>query len=133
MRRPAFEAKCLDAVESMVGCLTGCERILRTPCPPGYVGLLRCVCFVWMLMMPFTLVEVLGWIMIPVASLTSLLVLAIEELAVQIENPFGGDANDLPLHAYCLNVEADLMRALAEEGREYRDFEEEAAHTTSRV
>ena len=126
MRRPAFEARCLGAVESMVGCLTGCERILRTPCPPGYVGLLRCVCFVWMLMMPFTLVEVLGWLMIPVVSLTSLLVLAIEQIGVEIENPFGDDANDLPLHAYCLTVEADLMRALAEEAHEYRDFEDEA-------
>ena len=44
--------------------------------------------------------------MVPVVSLTSFLVLCIEQLAVQIENPFGYDANDLPLHSFTLAVEA---------------------------
>lgn len=134
IKRPAFEAKCLDCVEALVGALTGCERILRTPCPPGYVGLLRGVCVVWMLMLPFALVEVLGWIMVPVVSLTSLLVLAIEQLAVQIENPFGEDANDLPLDAFCLTVETELIQALAESSsaQPFRDFEAEQRASPSR-
>ena len=57
-------------------------------------------------MLPFTLVDALGWVMIPVVSVTSFLVLCIEQLAVQIENPFGYDANDLPLHSFTCTVEA---------------------------
>ena len=76
------------------------------PCPPGYVGLLRVICICWMFMLPFTLVDALGWVMIPVVSVTSFLVLCIEQLAVQIENPFGYDANDLPLHSFTCTVEA---------------------------
>ena len=79
---------------------------LTRPCPPGYVGLLRVICICWMFMLPFTLVDALGWVMIPVVSVTSFLVLCIEQLAVQIENPFGYDANDLPLHSFTCTVEA---------------------------
>ena len=84
--------------------------------------------------MPFALVEVLGWIMVPVVSLTSLLVLAIEQLAVQIENPFGEDANDLPLDAFCLTVETELIQALAESSsaQPFRDFEAEQRASPSR-
>ena len=35
-------------------------------------------------MLPFTLVDALGWVMIPVVSLTAFLVLCIEQLAVQV-------------------------------------------------
>merc|ERR1719183_2073013 len=92
------------------------------------------VCLVWMLMMPFTLVEALGWIMVPVVSLTSLLVLAIEQLAVQMENPFGHDTNDLPLDAFCLTVETELIQALAESSsaQPFRDFEAEQRASPSR-
>ena len=31
----------VQVTEEMLGALTGCERILRTPLPPGYVGVLR--------------------------------------------------------------------------------------------
>ena len=63
-------------------------------------------------MLPFTLVDALGWVMIPVVSLTAFLVLCIEQLAVQIENPFGYDANDLPLHSFTCCVEAGQLRQL---------------------
>ena len=37
-----------------------------------------------------------------------------EEIAVQIEDPFGSKANDLPLEAYTLAVQADVLRLLDE-------------------
>ena len=41
----------VGAVDMMVRALTGC-RILKTPCPPGYVGVLRAVVIIW-LPLPF--------------------------------------------------------------------------------
>ncbi len=38
----------------------------------------------------------------------------VEQLAVEIENPFGEDFNDLPLEIFCLTVESDALRLLAE-------------------
>ena len=31
------------------------------------------------------------------------------QVAMHIEQPFGKDDDDLPLEAYCLNLEADLL------------------------
>lgn len=100
--------------EQMVSALTGCERILRTPCPPGYVGMLRAVMMMWLCFLPFTLIEAMGFFMVPICSITTFVVLKLEQLAVEIENPFGLDFNDLPLEAFCLTVEADALRLLAE-------------------
>ena len=47
--------------------------------------------------------------LIPLSSAIAFLVLAVEELAVQIENPFGLDANDLPLEEYILGLETELI------------------------
>ena len=108
------EVNLFQMQQMLVGTLTGCERILRTPCPPGYVGMLRSVMVVWLCFLPFTLVEALGMGMVPVYSITTWLVLKIEGLAVEIENPFGYDFNDLPLEAFCLTVEADALRTMNE-------------------
>lgn len=37
----ALEQLCYRQFEALAVALTGCERILRTPLPPGYVGVLR--------------------------------------------------------------------------------------------
>ncbi len=46
--------------------------------------------------------------------------LGIEEAGRIIENPFGNDASDLPLHTYVANIEADviMMCKLAHEARQ---------------
>ena len=76
--------------------------------------MLRSVLVLWLCFLPFTLVEALGMRMVPVVSITTWLVLKIEGLAVEIENPFGYDFNDLPLEAFCLTVEADALRTMNE-------------------
>ena len=100
--------------EAMLRAVTGCERIMKTPCPPGYVGVLRAVMLFWLLMLPLSLKSELSWGSVPITSIISFLVLAVEEIAVEIENPFGLDPNDLPLHTYCLTVQADALRLLDE-------------------
>ena len=61
--------------QMMSTALTGCERILRTPCPAGYVGMLRSVLIVWLSFLPFALIGAMGIFMVPVYSLTVFLVL----------------------------------------------------------
>ena len=63
--------------QDMTTALTGCERILRTPCPAGYVGMLRSVLVVWLCFLPFTLVDSMGFCMVPVYSLTVFLILKV--------------------------------------------------------
>ena len=53
--------------------------------------------------------------------------LQVEEIAVQIEDPFGSKANDLPLEAYTLAVQADVLARLAARVEEAR---RQAQHPT---
>ena len=101
--------------EGFLGALTGCERILRTPLPPGYVGVLRIFMLVFLGVLPFSLLGTgLEWGLIPICSLLSYLLLEVEETAVQMEQPFGFEYNDLPIDAYCLGIQADALRLLDE-------------------
>ena len=95
--------------------LAGCERLVGTPCPAGYVGVLRMVLLFFLFILPNVLLDELGWWMIPTASVTSFAILAVEEVAMHIEQPFGTDDDDLPLEAYCLNLLADMLALLDEE------------------
>lgn len=99
-------------LDGMVDCLGGCERILKTPIPLAYMIHLRQLLLLYCLSLPFQFVNDLGWWTCAVVMLISFTLFGIEEIGVEIENPFGGDANDLPLNAICetmlRNVE-DLM------------------------
>ena len=53
------------------------------------------------MLLPFQLVSTLGWWTGAIVSLISFTLLGIEEIGIEIENPFGYDANDLPLDAIC--------------------------------
>lgn len=101
--------KLLDA---MVDILGGCERILRTPMPLAYAIHLKQLLFIYCLLLPFEVVSKLNWWTGPVVGLVSFMLFGIEEIGLEIENPFGLDANDLPLDTICgtmlKNIE-DLM------------------------
>jgi ion channel-forming bestrophin family protein len=102
-----------NMLDAIVGAIAGCERILKTPIPLAYAIHLKQLLLIYCLFLPFQTVKDLGWMAVPVVSIVSFTLLGIEEIGVEIENPFGTDSNDLPLDTICEtvlgNVE-DLMR-----------------------
>ncbi len=101
-----------DLLNSMVDTLGGCERILKTPMPLAYAIHLKQLLLIYCLLLPFQLVQNLGFWTGAIVALISFTLFGIEEIGIEIENPFGYDANDLPLDAICntmkLNIE-DLI------------------------
>lgn len=100
-------------LDAIVGAIAGCERILKTPMPLAYAIHLKQLLLVYCLFLPFQTVKDLGWMAVPVVMIVSFTLLGIEEIGVEIENPFGTDANDLPLDSICNTVRGnveDLMR-----------------------
>jgi ion channel-forming bestrophin family protein len=85
----------------MVDALGACERIQKTPIPLAYAIHLRQLLMVYCLLLPFQMVSALGWLTPLLVSLISFTLLGIEEIGIQIEDPFGNDPNDLPLDAIC--------------------------------
>lgn len=98
-----------ELLSKMVNDLGGCERILKTPIPLAYAIHLKQLLLIYCLLLPFQLVNNLGWWTGAIVALISFTLLGIEEIGIQIENPFGYDSNDLPLDAICqtmlLNIE----------------------------
>ncbi|WP_375773257.1 bestrophin family protein [Archangium gephyra] len=84
-------------VQLLIDYQGGCERIVRTPMPFAYMLHLRRTLFLFILGLPFALVEPFGWAAVPVILLIAHTFLGIEEIGVEIEDPFGTEENDLPL------------------------------------
>ena len=91
----------LTQVDNLVDALGGCERILKTPIPLAYAIHLKQLLLLYCLALPFQMVSALQWWTALVVGLISFAVFGIEEIGIEIENPFGHDANDLPLDEIC--------------------------------
>lgn len=84
-------------VNQLVEALSGCERILKTPIPLAYAIHLKQLLLLYALALPFQFVADLGWWTGLLVALISFTLFGIEEIGIEIENPFGTDPNDLPL------------------------------------
>jgi len=91
-------------LDDMVDILGGCERILKTPMPLAYAIKLKQLLLIYFLVLPFEIVGGLGLWTGPILAFISLILLGIEEVGAEIEEPFGHDPNDLPLDLICATI-----------------------------
>lgn len=95
-------------VQLLIDYIGACERIMKTPLPFAYVVQLRRALVLYCLTLPFVLVGTFGWSAIVYTFMITYILFGIEEIGVEIENPFGSDYNDLPLEKICATIERDL-------------------------
>jgi putative membrane protein len=95
---PELRLRSFDAnFNGLIEALTGCERILRTPVPFAYAQHIKTFVALFCFTAPFTMSDAMGWLT-PIASgLLAFALIGIDEIGVEIEDPFGTDANDLPV------------------------------------
>lgn len=103
---------CLETLDGLVNSLGGCERILKTPMPLAYSIHLKQLLLLYCLALPFQMVASVGWATPLLVGLISFAVFGIEEIGIEIENPFGNDANDLPLDAICRTMVQNIEELL---------------------
>lgn len=101
--------RCEEVVDRMGEVTGGCERILSTPLPLSYTRFTGRSLVCWLLALPLALVPLMGWSAVPAQALMAYLVLGIDEIGVEIEEPFA----ILPLQALCEAVRRDV--SIAEE------------------
>lgn len=99
-------------ISGLIDSLGACERIHNTPLPFAYMVHLRRALIIFLATMPLAIVKDFGWATIPTTLLISYVMLGIEEIGVEIEDPFGTDENDLPLKSICENIEKNLRGLL---------------------
>lgn len=106
----AIHLRSLDLnIQALVDYCGACERIRSTPAPFGYVVHLRRALILYCLTLPLALIKNYGWETIPVTLVISYIMFGIEEIGVEIENPFEQMINDLPLESICATVDCDLL------------------------
>lgn len=76
----------MNALNSLVECLTGFERILRTPIPAAYSIHLSQTIWLYILALPFQLVIGFGYATIIIQAIASFTLLGIEAIGKEIEN-----------------------------------------------
>ena len=99
-------------VQLLTDYLGGCERIKKTPLPFAYMVHIRRALMLYCFTLPFALVNDFGSGSIVATFLVAYIFFGIEEIGVEIENPFDGDENDLPLEKICATIDANLTALL---------------------
>jgi putative membrane protein len=118
-------------VGRLIDHLGGCERINGTPLPFAYMVHLRRVMILYCFTLPFALVGPFGWLTVPAILGVAYTFFGIEEIGVEIENPFGHDLNDLALDELCGKIAKNL---LAISGRPHEaDAHEVATHEVIKI
>ena len=100
-------------VNALIEGLTSCERILKTPLPISYCIYLKRLILIYCIGLPFHLVMQIDWFAAIVVGLVSFILLGVEQIGNEIENPFGHDANDLPLDDICQNIITNVEQTIA--------------------
>lgn len=96
-------------VQQLIDYVGACERIHKTPLPFAYVVHLRRSVIFYCFTLPFALLDPFGWSTILDTFLVAYIFFGIEEIGVEIEDPFGVDDNDLPLDNICRMIETNLV------------------------
>lgn len=90
-----------------------CERIKNTPIPYSYSVFIKKFIFLYVLSLPIGLVFSLGYLAIPVVVFVFYVLGSLELIAEEIEEPFGKDANDLPMQRLSETIKRNVEEILA--------------------
>lgn len=95
--------------------LGACERIKHTVFPRPYSYFSYIFVHIFSCLLPFALLAEIGYLTIPLTLLIIFIFNSIEQIAYDIENPFEGRDNDIPMTSLSKLVEIDLKEMLREE------------------
>jgi putative membrane protein len=91
----------------------GCERIKKTPIPFSYSAFIKKFLFLYVITLPFGWVFSLGFYVVLIVPFILYVLASLELIAEEIEDPFGMDANDLPVDQICENIEKHIGEILS--------------------
>ncbi len=105
-----WQALMFDAeVRQLMDIVGACERIRSTPLAASYCGLLRKGIFVYLLGVPWLVVGDMGHFTVLVTLLVGYVLIALELVADDIEEPFGWGPDDLALDDVVKVIEASAV------------------------
>lgn len=111
--RPETELLLLiESLDEWMNISGACERIKSTPIPFIYSVFIKKFVFVYVMLFPWVYTSQLGFKVIPVTMFILYVLASLELIAEEIENPFNGDANDLPLEEICTKISDSVSQVM---------------------
>jgi ion channel-forming bestrophin family protein len=95
---------------ALIDALGGAERIRNTPVPFAYAQHIKIFVILFVFTVPFAMVDATKAYTPLATALLALALFGIDEIGVEIEDPFGDDPNDLPMDS----IGAGIERATSE-------------------
>jgi putative membrane protein len=92
--------------------LGACERIKSTPIPYSYTMYIKQFIFIYVITLPFAFVTTSGYYTVPMVMLVTFVLLSVELIAEEIEDPFGRDMNDLPTDELSEKIKSNVREIL---------------------
>lgn len=89
-----------------------CERIKKTPIPYSYSMFLKKFILIYVITIPIALVPILGYVAAAIATFIFYVLMSIEIIAEEIEDPFGDDDNDLPTDVISENIRKSVREIM---------------------
>lgn len=94
----------------MIDNIGACERIRNTPIPYVLAIKVRRFILIFLALLPFALVETLGWLTPLVTALVSYPLFSLDEIGAELQNPFSPrNLSHLPLTSICETIEGNVL------------------------
>ncbi|MDP4797977.1 MAG: hypothetical protein NWR50_03855 [Crocinitomicaceae bacterium] len=100
-------------INAFMDALGACERIKNTPIPFSYSLFIKKFIFIYVTTLPLAFVIQFGYFSALIATFVFYVLVSMEVLAEEIEDPFGSDDNDLPTDTICERIRANVQEVLA--------------------
>jgi putative membrane protein len=112
------ELKVIDSdLAKLMDVCGACERISRTPIVLSYRIFARQCVFLYLLTLPWGIVNDFKWWTIPMTMIMAYFMIGMEVVAEHVEEPFGYDEDDLDLEGMCNTIEESVSQVLKDPSR----------------
>jgi len=98
-----------------------CERIKNTVFPTTYSLYIRFTLCLFIMLLPFGLTNLVGWLQIPLVTTIAAAFFLVEKMAIHLQDPFENRPTDTPVTAISTNIEKNLVQMVNEFRDEFDD------------
>lgn len=99
-------------LKDLIDIMGACERIRNTPIPYSYMMYIKKFIFIYIITLPFGFLSDSGYFTILIVLLITFVLMSVELIAEEIEDPFGHDQNDLPTDLLSDKIRRDIGEIL---------------------
>ncbi len=114
IKQQAYVFGLMESIKEFFAAQGRCERIKTTPLPRQYGFFTKSFVWIFVLLLPFGLVQHLGWGAFPMYVVLATIFTITERIGSRTEEPFERKLEDIPMSSICRNIEIDLRQQLGE-------------------